>query len=77
MKCQDCFYGEQAPLDANNIGQVRPVICRRFPPSAQLLPTNQGVQMVANFPMMAPDAWCWEFKTGDGKFFYEEKTHAL
>jgi len=61
-KCETCRYGAQAPIDPNTIGQPRPVICRRFPPAAQLIQLQHGVTLTANFPMMQQNEWCFEYQ---------------
>lgn len=36
--------------------------CRRNPPTAQVLPTNRGMQTMCVFPIVMPDLWCGEWK---------------
>lgn len=35
--------------------------CRRNPPTAALVPTNQGMQTVCVFPIVRSDLWCGQF----------------
>ena len=50
--CASCRHGE-------NVKRV--IICRRFPPSAQIVPTKEGARVVSPFPEMQPDQWCGEY----------------
>lgn len=50
--CKNCRHGEDTK---------RVIICRRFPPAAQIVPTKNGARVVSPFPEMSPDQWCSEF----------------
>ena len=36
--------------------------CRRNPPTAQVLPTNRGMQTMCVFPIVMPELYCGEFR---------------
>lgn len=65
--CDRCAYGEQIGLDANNIGQPRPVQCRFGPPAAQIFQQGNQTGLLVNFPLMQPDNWCWQYRYDSSK----------
>lgn len=57
-KCETCrFYFETQP----GTTLQRQTVCRRYPPTGQLLPSNQGVSQLAFFPAVQSGHWCGEF----------------
>lgn len=65
MPCEKCVYGEQGPVDPNNIGAPRPILCKRFPPTPIAIPTNQGLGFMSAYPQVSGDNECFEFKLKD------------
>lgn len=63
--CSECSYANQAPLDPSNIGQERPIICRRYPPVAYPVPAGGGrIMTICVSPTVGPNETCGEFSSG-------------
>ena len=58
--CWTCVYAVAGELDQNTL--KRPIICRRGPPSLVAVPSPQGLAMVAMWPQMDPNAYCFEYR---------------
>jgi hypothetical protein len=55
--CSNCRHAE-----ATSGTKQRVFICRRFPPTAQIVPNGRGgASVVSPFPEMGADQWCGEF----------------
>lgn len=62
MNCSKCIHYKENPVDPHNIGGPKNGVCRRYPPTAVLVPTPTGHISTAGVhaPTM-PDSICGEF----------------
>ena len=63
MACANCAFAvsqRMVPTDLTTI-----LVCRRFPPAMTQLPSPQGLQVLVQWPPVAPAAWCYEFMHRD------------
>lgn len=68
VKCADCIFAVQGPIDKNNIGAKRPLLCRSKPPQAYPLPAQNGaILTVTVWPSVQDDDMC-----ADGLTQYRE-----
>lgn len=54
LTCNDCIAPEDV-FDPNNIAQ-RTVLCKRHPPQVLMLHTQQGVQLISQYPVIQREA---------------------
>lgn len=60
--CSNCAFKQQADVDPNNIRAERSLRCRRRPPTAFLMVTPHGQQLISSqFPPVTSDMWCGEY----------------
>lgn len=57
--CESCLYYE--PESVIRGGQPGQGVCRRYPPSVNVVATTQGGMTLCNFPIVKKDAWCGEY----------------
>ena len=60
MNCENCIYSVEV-RQGHEIGKSR--VCRRFPPSAHLVPQPGGVGIMTIYPSVTNEHWCGEFAT--------------
>jgi len=71
--CSNCRYAKvveapkpQGVVDLSRSQPQSILLCRRFPPMAQAVPTSHGMAVIAvDFPQTAPDSWCGEYEYDD------------
>lgn len=61
--CKNCVFSTLTQLPPPNIGKV--LICRRFPPTPQLVMDSSGriTGLQSNFPPTLADSGCGEFQS--------------
>jgi len=65
MSCDKCKWGQQAPIDPNNIAAPRAIICMRMPPQTVPIPTEHGIQIATMFPRVSKEMVCGEFNVNN------------
>jgi hypothetical protein len=58
--CSRCMFIEVQPPKPPNLTGL--MICRRDPPQMSQMLTQQGIVSMVNFPTVAPDTWCYQFR---------------
>lgn len=58
-KCENCRFVSKGEL---NKDLERALHCRRFPPLALSVPTQQGLAIATVFPEVSADHWCGEYE---------------
>lgn len=56
-KCQNCKFFLHQKLTQQGA-------CRRYPPTAMIMPMGNQLSVIAQFPEMKVEGWCGEFKPG-------------
>lgn len=59
IKCENCRFSFVGELDKN---PRRSLHCRRFPPIAVFVSTQERTGVVSVFPGVDADSWCGEFE---------------
>lgn len=63
--CENCAHAQVAPLDPNNFGAPRPLVCRRYPPTLSTLHLGGGqVATSTGSPTVPPGGTCGEWSPG-------------
>lgn len=57
--CSKCKFGEDVRANPTDIKTIR--VCKFMPPQLVAINVPQGVQIVAQFPQVPPDLWCYQF----------------
>lgn len=58
MSCKDCVFVKKL---VNGFDKKESYICKRFPPTPQVINTPHGASVMCVEPPVAPDGWCGEF----------------
>lgn len=56
--CRNCIFSREMKVDAS---LQRKRQCRVNPPQLLMLPTQQGMMMISDFPSVTDDMWCSKF----------------
>jgi Fe-S-cluster containining protein len=60
--CTTCTHSIQAPIDPDNIGAERPVVCRRYPLSVFPMQSARGIGAITLRPTVQPNDTCGEWE---------------
>ncbi len=60
--CDCCRHSTDGPIDPNNLGAPRQLLCRRHPPVPMLVGTpGGGVATLSQWPAVPPGGTCGEW----------------
>lgn len=66
--CKTCAYSFTTPVESQGLiagatSKREARFCRRFPPSAMVMPNQQGLALVGQPPPVGDDYVCYEYDT--------------
>lgn len=58
--CETCRHSDEAPLNPNNLGAPRQLVCRRNPPGFGAFAVGMQIGTASGFPTVQPKDYCGE-----------------
>lgn len=61
--CGNCLFMHETMLRAAGmVGGQKTNVCRRFPPTVEMVKVNNTIQPISQFPPVGLDTWCGEHR---------------
>jgi len=63
IACKNCRFHVEQRTSPDAI--TKSLVCRYGPPAMSMIPTNAGLVVNSQFPLVQPDFWCYQFEPPD------------